>query len=246
MPAITSIVSIILLLTVLVSCDAADGNRVTSLDTNGQKASYLIGYTSAERLKKQEVDIEIFIQGLRDYLEDKPNLIPDDQIGTILKEYQMAVQEKTKKQLEATALKNKQEGEAYLKKNAKVAGVKTTASGLQYRELSPATGTKKPKATNRIRAHYEGRLVNGTIFDSSYQRKEPSEFELNRVMPGWTEALQLMSEGAIWEISLPPSLAYGSNGSGQVIGPNSVLIFKVELIKANVTVEKAPPKPKGG
>jgi FKBP-type peptidyl-prolyl cis-trans isomerase len=123
-----------------------------------------------------------------------------------------------------------QKGEAFLKENATKEGVKTLPSGLQYKELKAGTG-KSPKATDTVVTHYRGRLLDGTEFDSSYKRNEPAEFPVNRVIPGWTEALQLMKEGAKWELYIPSKLAYGQRGAGADIGPNETLIFEVELLK---------------
>ena len=121
-------------------------------------------------------------------------------------------------------------GEKFLEDNGKKEGVVTTASGLQYLVLTPGTG-KSPKATDTVRVHYSGTLLSGTEFDSSYKRKEPIDFPLNRVIPGWTEGVQLMSEGAKFRFFIPSRLAYGPRGAGRDIGPNETLIFEVELLK---------------
>jgi FKBP-type peptidyl-prolyl cis-trans isomerase len=121
-------------------------------------------------------------------------------------------------------------GEKFLEENGKKEGVVTTASGLQYLILTPGTG-KSPKATDTVRVHYSGTLLSGTEFDSSYKRNEPIDFPLNRVIPGWTEGVQLMSEGAKFRFFIPSRLAYGARGAGRDIGPNETLIFEVELLK---------------
>ena len=121
-------------------------------------------------------------------------------------------------------------GEKFLEDNAKKEGVVVTASGLQYKILTPGTG-RSPKATDTVEVHYEGTLIDGTVFDSSYRRKESIEFPLNQVIAGWTEGVQLMQEGAKYRFYIPSRLAYGSRGAGGVIGPNQALIFDVELIK---------------
>lgn len=121
-------------------------------------------------------------------------------------------------------------GEKFLEDNAKKEGVAVTASGLQYKILTPGTG-RSPKATDTVRVHYEGTLIDGKIFDSSYRRGESIEFPLNRVIPGWTEGVQLMQEGAKFRFFIPSKLAYGARGAGRDIGPNEALIFDVELLK---------------
>jgi FKBP-type peptidyl-prolyl cis-trans isomerase FkpA len=121
-------------------------------------------------------------------------------------------------------------GEKFLQDNASKEGVVTTASGLQYKVITEGTG-KSPKATDTVLVHYAGTLINGTEFDSSYKRKEPIEFPLNRVIPGWTEGVQLMKEGAKYRFFIPSKLAYGKQGAGRDIGPNEALIFDVELLK---------------
>ena len=123
-----------------------------------------------------------------------------------------------------------EKGDAYLKENAKKEGVKTTASGLQYQVIKEGEG-KSPKATDTVLVHYKGTLLNGTEFDSSYKRNEPIEFPLNRVIPGWTEGVQLMKEGAKYQFTIPSKLAYGERGAGGAIPPNATLIFDVELLK---------------
>ena len=124
-----------------------------------------------------------------------------------------------------------EKGEAFLKENAKKEGVKTTASGLQYKVIKEGEG-KSPKATDTVKVNYEGKLIDGKIFDSSYKRGEPIEFPLNGVIPGWTEGVQLMKEGATYEFVIPSKLAYGERGApGGTIPPNATLIFKVELIQ---------------
>lgn len=131
----------------------------------------------------------------------------------------------------ATAEENKTAGAAFLAENAKKEGIITTASGLQYEVLTKGTGTKSPSASDLVEVNYEGKLLDGTIFDSSYKRGESISFPLNRVIAGWTEGLQLMTEGAKHRLYIPSDLAYGSRGAGRDIGANATLIFDVELIK---------------
>ncbi|SJM91493.1 Peptidyl-prolyl cis-trans isomerase [Crenothrix polyspora] len=128
---------------------------------------------------------------------------------------------------------NKAAGAAYLATNAKKAGISTTASGLQYEVVTKGTGTKNPAATDKVTVHYKGTTIDGKEFDSSYSRGEPIAFGLNQVIPGWTEGVQLMTEGAKYRFYIPSELAYGENGAGGAIGANEALIFDVELIKIN-------------
>jgi FKBP-type peptidyl-prolyl cis-trans isomerase len=132
-----------------------------------------------------------------------------------------------------TPEENKTAGEAFLKENAKKPNVKTTASGLQYEVLTPGKGKANPAATDNVTVHYKGTSLDGKEFDSSYSRGEPTSFPLNGVIPGWTEGVQLMTEGAKYKFYIPSNLAYGENGAGGSIGPNETLIFEVELIKIN-------------
>jgi FKBP-type peptidyl-prolyl cis-trans isomerase len=132
-----------------------------------------------------------------------------------------------------TPEENKAAGEKFLAENTKKPNIKTTASGLQYEILSPGKGTAKPTATDNVTVHYKGTSLDGKEFDSSYSRGEPTSFPLNGVIPGWTEGVQLMTEGAKYKFYIPSNLAYGENGAGGSIGPNETLIFEVELIKIN-------------
>jgi FKBP-type peptidyl-prolyl cis-trans isomerase FklB len=141
----------------------------------------------------------------------------------------MAFQKEVMAKQAEVAKKNKAEGEAFLAENKKKEGVKTTASGLQYKVIKPGKG-KKPKSSDTVTVNYRGTLIDGTEFDSSYKRGQPATFQVSGVIPGWTEGLQLMEEGAKWQLFIPSNLAYGERGAGGVIGPNATLIFEVELL----------------
>jgi FKBP-type peptidyl-prolyl cis-trans isomerase FklB len=143
--------------------------------------------------------------------------------------YTKELAEKQADAMRKLADKNRQEGDFFFADNKKKEGVKTLASGLQYKVMSEGNG-KSPKAADTITANYRGMFINGIEFDSSYQRGEPATFPVNGVIPGWTEALQLMKEGAKWQLFIPSNLAYGEKGAGKVIGPNAALIFEIELI----------------
>jgi len=151
-------------------------------------------------------------------------------MGQILTAYQQEMQMKMMAEASAAAEENEQKAEAFLAENGKKEGVKTLASGLQYKVITEGGGAS-PTAESTVEVHYKGTLIDGTEFDSSYKRGEPASFPVGGVIPGWTEALQLMKEGAKWEVAIPPALAYGEQGAPPVIPPNSALVFEVELLK---------------
>jgi FKBP-type peptidyl-prolyl cis-trans isomerase FklB len=195
-----------------------------------QKSSYAIGLDIGSSFKEGGLDLDpaLVSKGITDALTGKPGMTPEE-MQTALKAFQVEMQAKMEaKQKEAFA-KNLKEGETFLAANGKKEGVKTTASGLQYKVLKTGKG-KSPKSTDTVRAHYQGTLIDGTVFDSSIKRAEPAEFPLDQVIPGWTEALQLMKEGDKWQLFIPAKLGYGERGGGQVIPPNATLIFDVELL----------------
>ncbi len=195
-----------------------------------QKASYAIGTDIGASFKKQELDIDVqaLAAGIIDSFAGKAALT-DAEIKETLTAFRTAMMGKMEAKAKVAGEKNIKDGEAFLADNAKKEGVKTTASGLQYKVLKTGKG-KTPKATDTVKTHYHGRLIDGTVFDSSVDRGEPVSFPVNQVIPGWTEALQLMKEGDKWQLYIPSKLAYGERGAGGKIGPNSTLIFDVELI----------------
>ena len=202
-----------------------------ALTNDLDKASYVIGTDLGQRFRAQglELNADAFIRGFKDSLSGGKSVLTDEESRTALKAFEITMN--TKRQLarqEATG-KNLKEGEAFLAENAKKEGVKTTASGLQYKPISTGTGLK-PKATDTVKVHYRGTLLDGTEFDSSYAGNEPITFQLNQVIAGWTEGVQLMPVGSKWQFFIPGRLAYGENGAGETIGPNATLIFEVELL----------------
>ncbi|MFL1732947.1 FKBP-type peptidyl-prolyl cis-trans isomerase [Moraxella oculi] len=203
---------------------------VTQNSTETQKISYIIGYQEGLHLKNnakqmnEELDVDILAKAIKDAYVGKQSALTDEQIEAVGK----AFEERKIKESEDKAAKNKADGEQFLAENAKKDGVHTTASGLQYKVIKEGTG-KKPKATDVVTVNYEGRLINGEVFDSSYERGMPAQFKLNEVIKGWTEGLQLMKEGGKYELYVPSELAYGDVGSPG-IEPNSTLIFTVELL----------------
>ena len=191
------------------------------------KISYALGLGIAQQLKSMGIEdfsVEDFSQSVSDILSGKTPAMTSREAQELLSEY---FQKKQKEQ----AQKAIAEGRDFLEANAKREGVVQTKSGLQYEVLSEVKGERSPKATDTVLCHYEGRLVSGKVFDSSYERNQPAEFGLNQVIPGWTEGLQLMSEGAKYRFYIPYLLGYGEQGAGPSIPPYSTLIFDVELIK---------------
>jgi len=201
------------------------------LKTQRDKVSYSMGLDIGRMLKMQGVDVELELvtRGLKDAYTGNQPLLTDEEMQEVLtnfkKEFIAKQQELAKQQGE----KNKKEGEIFLETNKKKEGVQTLPSGLQYKVLKAGAG-KKPTATDTVTVHYRGTLIDGKEFDSSYRRGKPATFPVNGVIPGWTEALQLMEEGAKWELFIPSNLAYGERSAGGDIGPNATLIFEVELI----------------
>ena len=189
------------------------------------KVAYALGTSIGLQLQQMganELDITDFSQGVKDALAGS-SVMERAEIEAVINEFF------TRKSQEQAA-KAKEEGTRFLAENAKKEGVVTLPSGLQYQVLREGNG-KKPKATDQVRCHYEGTLINGTVFDSSYKRGEPAVFGLNQVISGWTEGVQLMQEGAKYRFFIPYNLAYGERGAGQQIPPFAALIFDVELIE---------------
>jgi FKBP-type peptidyl-prolyl cis-trans isomerase FklB len=217
----------VLALGLLVS--SASAQDKPDLTNTKQKTSYAIGVDIATSLKRQGVDLDAkaLNAGIADGLAGKPALTEEQQ-KAVLMDLQKSLQAKAEADQQAAAEKNLKAGEAFLAANARKDGVKTTASGLQYKVIKSGTGAT-PKLTDTVKVHYHGTLIDGTVFDSSVQRGEPITFSVQGVIPGWTEALQLMKVGDKWQLFIPAKLAYGERGPGP-IGPNSVLIFEVELL----------------
>ena len=188
--------------------------------------SYALGMIIGHNLKNMNIEgleVNEFAQAVADVVAGKETRLGDIEAQTLVQKY---MQEKEAEQIKAL----RAEGEAFLAENAKKDEVVVLPSGLQYTVLTEGTG-KKPSATDNVKCHYEGRLINGTVFDSSYKRGEPAVFPLNGVIAGWTEGVQLMGEGAKFRFFIPYNLAYGERGAGQSIPPYAALIFDVELIE---------------
>ena len=190
------------------------------------KISYALGLGIGQQLKNMNIEdfsIEDFTRSIQDIMAGNPTAMSSREAQQMLNEYF----KKKEKEQAKTAIA---EGKVFLEQNARKAGVVQTKSGLQYEVLTEGSG-RSPKATDTVRCHYEGRLLDGSVFDSSYKRGEPADFGLNQVITGWTEGVQLMKEGAKYRFYIPYLLGYGERGAGASIPPYSTLIFDVELIK---------------
>ncbi len=197
------------------------------------KLSYALGLGIGQQLSQmgaQNLNVDDFAQSIRDVLEGNPLKMKHQEAQQIVQQYFMEQEQKMNAQMAEKGKIAKAEGEKYLAENQKKEGVVTLPSGLQYQVLKEGNG-KKPTAKDQVKCHYEGFLIDGTVFDSSVERGEPAVFGLQQVIAGWTEGLQLMQEGAKYRFFIPYRLAYGEGGAGQLIPPYAALIFDVELIE---------------
>ncbi len=230
---------------VLTGCNsdgsASKAKAITEASTDVEKVGYSLGYLTGKSSKEEipDLDLKAFEQGLKDGRggeETKPALT-EEQMQKVLMDYQKKREEEMVKEIETKAKTNKETGEKFLAENKTKEGVITTASGLQYKVITEGSGPK-PKATDVVTVHYEGKLIDGKVFDSSYERGEPVQFPLNQVIKGWTEGVQLMTPGSKYEFFIPSDLAYGEAGN-PAIEPNSVLIFTVELLSEEAAKKAA-------
>lgn len=210
---------------------AASSTKTMSLTTDTQKASYTIGADLARNLKQNgiSIDLDALVSGIQDATAGKTLALTDDQMRASMENLQKEVQQKQSKESNMVGEKNKAEGKAFLEANGKKPGVITTPSGLQYMIVKEGTGPK-PSPTDTVTTHYHGTLIDGKVFDSSKDRGQPATFPVNGVIQGWQEALPMMNVGSTYRLFIPSELAYGTRGAGPTIGPNSTLIFDVELI----------------
>ena len=212
-----------------------------ALKDTKDKVSYSIGLDVGTTFKKQnmELNTEALAAGAKDGLGEVKPLLTPEEVRQVMMQFSKDMREKTAAASKEAAEKNTKEGEKFLAENKAKPGVKTTASGLQYKVDKEGNGTP-PKETDTVVVNYRGTLIDGTEFDSSYKRGEPATFPVNRVIKGWTEALQLMKPGAKYHLYIPSNLAYGPGGTGGDIGPNATLIFEVELLSAKPGEASAP------
>jgi FKBP-type peptidyl-prolyl cis-trans isomerase FklB len=202
------------------------------MNTDQEKVSYIIGRQIGGDFKTQSIEINFdnFFQGVRSSFLGEVSEIAEEEVSRVMGAFQETMQAAATELSMKASEGNIAAGEAFLSENKLAEGVQVTESGLQYRVLETGTGAT-PELTSTVETHYEGTLVDGTVFDSSYARGESITFPVNGVIPGWTEALQLMKEGDVWELAVPSSLAYADQAAGPTIQPHSTLKFKIELIK---------------
>jgi FKBP-type peptidyl-prolyl cis-trans isomerase len=217
-----------------------------TLTTDKDKDSYAIGMNIGKSLHRDAVDVDpqILLRGLQDAMSGGKTLLTDDEAKAAMSTLQAQVHKTQEEKATAAAETNKKEGDAFLAENKTKGGVVTLPSGLQYKIVTEGTGPK-PTASDSVVCNYRGTLLNGTEFDSSYKHGEPITIPVGRAIKGWSEALQLMPVGSKWQLFIPPDLAYGPRGAGNDIGPNSTLVFEVELvsIKPPITTGGTAPGP---
>lgn len=197
-----------------------------------EKVGYSLGLNLGRQLRTDgvELDLAAIVAGLKDGLSNAEPMLSDKQITAVMGQFNKQMQQKAEAKMADAANDNLAVGEKFLAENKGKDGIQTTDSGLQYREIEPGSGAS-PGPADTVKCHYEGTLINGQVFDSSYKRGEPATFPVGGVIAGWTEALQMMKTGAKWEVFLPSAIAYGPRGAGGAIGPNETLIFTIELLE---------------
>lgn len=211
--------------------DAAAATAEVALSSPEQRLSYGVAQNVAKQMKASGLPLDnaAFVAGFNDVMNDRPARMSDEEIAAEMQAYQDKVMKEKQAEMDKIASENEQAGKVYLEENAKREGVVVTDSGLQYEVVEKGEGAV-PTASDRVVVHYAGKLIDGTEFDSSYARNEPAKFGVGQVIPGWTEALQMMPVGSKWKLTIPAELAYGAAGAGGRIPPNSTLVFDVELL----------------
>jgi FKBP-type peptidyl-prolyl cis-trans isomerase len=209
----------------------SESGKSVTLENKKDSISYVIGTDMARSLIqiKDEIDLDKLVGGIKDQLDEKPLLVKKEDAQTMMREFSMQMRKKQMEANKASASNNQEKGMKFLEENKQKQGVVTTQSGLQYFVLQQGNGPK-PTRNDKVKVHYKGTPIDGTQFDSSYDRGQPASFQVTGVIKGWTEALLLMNVGSKYKLFIPSELAYGQRGAGQKIGPNEVLIFEVELL----------------
>jgi FKBP-type peptidyl-prolyl cis-trans isomerase len=217
-------------LTAALALPAADSPPNTNFKTEKEKISYMLGMNFGKQAKQSDVDVDLtaYMNGVKDVLTGGKMLLTDDEAKQVMMTFQQNLQTKRTEKQKVEGEKNKKDGETFLAENKKKDGVITTASGLQYKIETKGSG-KPPTSNDTVVCHYRGTLIDGTEFDSSYKRSEPSSFGVTGVIPGWTEALLMMPVGSKWKLFIPSNLAYGERGRPG-IPANSTLLFDIELV----------------
>lgn len=203
-----------------------------NLNTLEKKASYSVGFNFINRMNTQGInlDLDALTHGITDASKGTKTALTPEEMTKVLTEFQEKINANKLEKQNAVATLNLEAGKAYLEGNAKMDGVITTKSGLQYKVINAGKGAM-PKLDDTVVTHYEGRLIDGQVFDSSYKRNQPATFPVKGVIKGWTEALQLMQVGAKWQLYIPSDIAYGASQRGKLIQPNSTLVFDIELLE---------------
>ena len=231
--SIYTVLSALAFILVINGCESPGGSAEASLESRMDSVSYSLGHFYGQTLVNQGVDsldLENFNAGLDQAIAEEESAIDQTAMQALMQRFQQDIRLQQQAEQQASASENIEEGREFLEENAQKEDVMVTDSGLQYRIIEEGSG-ESPAAEDEVEVHYRGTLISGEEFDSSYSRNETATFPLNRVIPGWTEGLQLMSEGATYEFYIPGDLAYGNNPPpGSIIEPGSVLIFEVELI----------------
>jgi FKBP-type peptidyl-prolyl cis-trans isomerase FklB len=206
------------------------------LKNENDRISYSVGYQVGGDFKRQGVTLnpDLFVKGVQDAMSGAKPLMTQQEMNSTLVDLKKKIMTAQREEQKKAAEKNLADGKKFLEGNAKKEGVKTLPSGLQYKVIAKGTGAS-PKRTDNVTVHYKGTLIDGTEFDSSYKRGKPATFRVDGVIAGWTEGLQLMKPGAKWLLFVPSNLAYGERGAGSRIGPNSALVFEVELISVEAS-----------
>ena len=215
-----------------ISCASASSTETkVDLKSTTNKVSYSIGVDIGKHLTGQGINLntEVFAQGIRDGIENSSLQMTEEEMQETLRAFQQSLMEEREAENKRLSEQNLQLGQDFLASNSKKTGVQTLPSGLQYEVIVEGTG-ETPTVNDTVTTHYRGTLIDGTVFDSSYDRGQPATFPVQGVIPGWTEALQLMKTGSKWKLYIPSKLAYGEQRAGEVIGPNSTLVFEVELL----------------
>jgi FKBP-type peptidyl-prolyl cis-trans isomerase FklB len=217
--------------------DDAEPSSV-ELTTEEERLAYAIGINMSRNIvqvfgdRRDEIDFDLIEAAFQDGLRGRIPALDEDEVRRTLQAWQQGEMERQQSVQREAAVDNLQRSQEFLEANQSAEGVQVSDSGLQYRVIEAGEG-ESPGSTDQVRVHYEGRLINGTVFDSSIQRGQPIDFPVNGVISGWTEALQMMKPGAKYELFIPPHLAYGEQGAGGTIPPNAALIFEVELLAVN-------------